>query len=84
MHASTARRQTAVGHIYGGSASASVVCVGGAEQEGVNEHQRTDPAILARALEAHRARVDPEDCRMHLRVEPGLIPIDAGSRRRQP
>jgi len=68
----------------GGSASASVVWVGSAEQEGVIEHQRTNPAILARALEAPRARVDPEACRMHLRVEPGLIPIDAGSRRRQP
>jgi hypothetical protein len=33
---------------------------------------------------SHRARVDPEACGMHLRVEPGLIPIDAGSRRRQP
>jgi len=84
MHASTARRQAAVGHADGGSASASVVCVGDAEHKGVSEHQRTNPAILARALEAHRARVDPEACRMHLRVEPGLIPIDAGSRRQQP
>jgi len=30
-----------------------------------------------------RARVDPEAYRMHLRVEPGLIRIDAGNRRRQ-
>ena len=68
----------------GGSASASVVCAGDAEHKGVNEHQRTNPAMLAWVLEAQRARVDPEACRMHLRVEPGLIPIDAGNRQRQP
>lgn len=41
-------------------------------------------APAARILEAHRAGVDPEAGRMHLGVEPGLIPIDAGNRRRQP
>lgn len=30
-----------------------------------------------------RARDDPDACGMNLRVEPGLIPIGAGSRRRQ-
>jgi hypothetical protein len=29
-------------------------------------------------------RVDPDACGMHLRVEPVLIRIDAGGRRRQP
>jgi hypothetical protein len=28
----------------GGSASVSVICVGGAKREAVNEHQRTNPA----------------------------------------
>ena len=37
-----------------------------------------------RVLEAHRARVDPDACGMHLRAEPGLIPIDAGNLQRQP
>jgi hypothetical protein len=42
------------------------------------------PAPATRVLEPCRAQVDPDACGLHLRVEPGLIRIDAGSRRRQP
>jgi len=54
-------------------------------RERIPTHRRQPRASTGDGvLEPHRARVDPEAFGMHLRGEPGLIPIDAGNRRRQP
>jgi len=53
-------------------------CRGTTDTENRAGRSAGDPA------EASRDRDDPDACGMDLRVEPGLIPIGAGGRRRQP